>query len=148
MSVCAKIIRLRRQPLNSSVSSQMVVRILMIAFLSPIGGFPAYFLSEYFLAPEELMASSLELWVFMAFLAWFVVASCAFALGLGIHLATRPRRIDATTLLLLFVVVALAFTWVVGRPDLQFLGLGTAITAWILYCWSPLQLWRRDYHPR
>jgi hypothetical protein len=122
-------------------------RIPVISVIASLCGIMFYLISEAFF-PEADAGSPLELWIFVLFMVWLVSTVLSCVLGILLHLATHQRNLPSGVLLLLFVATAGTTAWVISQSPgisthLQFLGVGTGVSAWAMYCYGPFKLWRR-----
>jgi hypothetical protein len=124
-------------------------RIPVIAALAPIGGFGAYLAAESLASRSELSALLTPAGILISFLVWLTATGAALIAGFLLHVAIRKRALPSIAILFLFSSVAAVISWPISQgpglnPYLLVLGVGTAVTAWALYCHSPLQVWQ---HP-
>jgi hypothetical protein len=128
---------------------ELEAHIPVIAALAPVGGFGAFLLAESLASRSEVSALLTPLGVLIVVLVWLTSTGAALTAGFLLHMAIRKRTLPSITILLLFSSVAAVISWPISQgpgrnPYLLVLGVGTAITAWALYCHSPLRVWR---HP-
>jgi hypothetical protein len=126
---------------------ELEARIPVIAALAPVGGFGVFFLAESLASRSEVSVLLTPLGIFIFFLVWLTSTGAALIAGFLLHLAIRKRSLPSIAILLLFSSVAAVISWPISQgsglnPYLLVLGLGTASTAWALYCHSPLRVWR------
>ena len=120
-------------------------RIPIIAALAPIGGFGAYLLAESLASRSEVSALLTPFGIFIIALVWLTSAGAALIAGFLLHMAIRKRKLPSIVVLLVFASSAAIISWPISQgpgqnPFLLVLGVGTAISAWALYCHSPLRL--------
>lgn len=123
-------------------------RILVIAALAPIGGFVAYLLAESLASRSELSMLLTAVGILITFLVWLISACAALIAGSVLYIVIRKLALPSITILFLFSSVAAVMSWPLSQgagqnPYLMVLGVGTAVTAWALYCHSSLRVQQR-----
>jgi hypothetical protein len=122
-------------------------RIPLIAALAPIGGFCAYLSAESFTSTSELSALLTPVGIFISFLVWLTATGVVLFAGFLLHMAIRKRTLPSIAILFLFSAVAAIIFWPISQgpclnPHFFPFGVGTASTAWALYCHSSLRVWQ------
>jgi hypothetical protein len=129
---------------------KLEARIPIIAAIAPIGGFGAYLLAESLASRSEVSALLTPVGILITFLVWLTSTGAALVSGFLLHMAIGKRKLPSIAILLLFSSTATVISWPISQgpglnPYLLVLGVGTAVTAWALYCHSSLGLWRHPF---
>ena len=115
-----------------------------VALMAALVGVLTHCIYEFAASGEDLFV--LFLMVFLTSLA--IAAPVTLLVGVGLHLVLRVIPMPRLVILAIFLAVGALVTWIwfpASWPTDLVLVVTIAATAWLLYSFGPLRLWKFEY---